>query len=215
MRTRISEWKLSVDALGKAPATAERVVLEVKQPYQNHNGGQLAFGKDGFLYVALGDGGYRHDPHGNSQNLGVLLGKVLRLDVTARTKGGYGIPPDNPFVATKGARPEIWAYGLRNPWRFSFDPYGRLVAGDVGQDTWEEIDVIRAGENLGWNVREARHCFEPKESCRTDGLVEPVFEYGRELGQWPFLISSFGRDEAGELYLLDYGGGALYRLAAA
>jgi glucose/arabinose dehydrogenase len=267
MRTRVSEWKLSAEALGKEKAGAERIVLEVKQPYQNHNGGQVAFGKDGFLYVALGDGGFRGDPHGNGQNLGVLLGKVLRLDVNERSKGGYGIPPDNPFVARKGARPEIWAYGLRNPWRFSFDLYGRIVAGDVGQDTWEEIDVIRAGENLGWRLREARHCFDPKENCPTAGLVEPVFEYGREsgssvtggyvyegtaipelkghyvfgdfvsgrvwamklsgpdlaspelasareLGQWPFLVSSFGRDETGELYLLDYNGGALYRLVA-
>lgn len=266
MRTRVSEWRLPADALGKATAAAERVVLEVQQPYQNHAGGQLAFGADGFLYVAVGDGGYRGDPHGNGQNLGALRGKLLRLDVAGRAEGGYGVPRDNPFVGKKGTRPEIWAYGLRNPWRFSFDPHGRIVTGDVGQDTWEEIDVVRAGDNLGWNLREGRHCFDGKAHCRTEGLVDPVFEYGREsgasvtggyvytgtdvpelqgeyvfgdfvsgrvwamklpgpflasselasareLGQWPFLVSSFGRDEAGELYLLDYAEGSLYRLA--
>jgi glucose/arabinose dehydrogenase len=266
MRTRISEWKAEAASLGKGRASGERIVLEVEQPYQNHNGGQLAFGNDGFLYVALGDGGFRADPHGHAQNLGTLLGKILRIDIGGRSEGGYGIPTDNPFVGVKGARAEIFAYGLRNPWRFSFDPHDRLVVGDVGQDTWEEIDLVGRGENLGWNAREARHCFDPKEGCRTQGLVEPVLEYGREagtsitggyvytgkdvpelegeyvfgdfvsgnvwaaklpgpylaskelveprhLGKWPFLISSFGRDETGELYLLDFAGGALYRLA--
>src|SRR6185503_832408 len=122
----------------------------------------------------------RADPHGNGQNLDTLLGKMLRIDANAQP--GYAIPPDNPFLHQPGARPEIWAYGLRNPWRFSFDPRGRLIAGDVGQDRFEEVDIVTRGDNYGWNVREATHCFSPADGCASAGMVDPIFEYGRDAG---------------------------------
>jgi glucose/arabinose dehydrogenase len=181
LRTRISEWSWRADTSGKQQATQKRVLLEIDQPYKNHDGGQVAFGPDGYLYIGMGDGGSRADPQGNGQNLGSLLGKMLRIDVSSAT--GYTVPADNPFLKTPGARPEIWAYGLRNPWRFSFDPKGRLIAADVGQDSFEEVDIVTAGANMGWKVREGRHCFEPRDGCPTDGMVDPIFEYGRELGQ--------------------------------
>jgi glucose/arabinose dehydrogenase len=180
MRTRISEWQLPLEALGKAPAQLKRVLLEIEQPYANHDGGQVAFGPDGYLYIGMGDGGSRADPHQNGQNLGSLLGKMLRIDVNAQP--GYAVPADNPFVSTPGARPEIWAYGMRNPWRFSFDPKGRLIAADVGQDLYEEVDIVAAGDNQGWGLREATHCFPPAESCATAGMIDPIFEYGRDAG---------------------------------
>ncbi len=179
MRTRISEWTWAPGpVLGK-----ERVLLEVDQPYVNHDAGQLAFGPDGFLYVGLGDGGSGGDPENRAQNPGVLLGKILRLDVD-RPSGGkpYGIPPDNPWVKDPAYAPEIWAIGLRNPWRYSFDPKGRLIVADVGQDAWEEISFVRAGANMGWKHREGGHCFEPSTGCRTAGLDEPWLEYGRKDG---------------------------------
>ncbi len=181
LRTRISEWHWPLEAVGKAQATQKRVLLEIPQPFKNHDGGQLAFGSDGFLYIGMGDGGSRRDPQGHGQNLESLLGKILRIDVDAAP--GYGVPGDNPFTKTPGAKPEIWAYGLRNPWRFSFDPKGRLIAADVGQDSYEEVDIVSAGANMGWKVREASHCFFPAEGCPTAGLVEPIFEYGRDAGQ--------------------------------
>jgi glucose/arabinose dehydrogenase len=183
MRTRVAEWHVSPARIGSEAAKERRVILEVAQPYANHNGGGLAFGPDGMLYIGLGDGGFRDDPRGHGQNLGSLLGKMLRIDVVLKDVGKeYAIPNDNPFLRTSGAKPEIFAYGLRNPWRYSFDPKGRLVAGDVGQDDWEEISIVPRGKNLGWKVREGAHCFAPKEGCRTSGLVDPLFEYGRALG---------------------------------
>jgi len=181
LRTRVSEWELPRDELGKRAARHVRTLLEVDQPYSNHDGGQVAFGPDNYLYIGMGDGGSRGDPQNASQNLGSLLGKMLRIDVDA--KPGYAVPADNPFVSTPGARPEIWAYGLRNPWRFSFDPKQRLIAGDVGQDSFEEIVWVGAGENHGWKVREAAHCYSPPDGCDTRGLVDPIFEYGRAAGQ--------------------------------
>jgi glucose/arabinose dehydrogenase len=158
---------------------SEAVLLEVPQPFGNHNGGQIAFGPDGYLYVALGDGGSADDPEGNGQDLSTLLASILRLDVSGE---GYAVPPDNPFVDTPGARPEIYAYGLRNPWRFSFDrATGDLWAGDVGQDRWEEVDRIVAGANYGWNVMEGFECFEPSD-CDARGLEPPRAAYGREDG---------------------------------
>ncbi len=180
LRTRISEWRLPVSALGRERARLERVLLEIEQPYRNHDGGQVAFGPDGYLYIGMGDGGHRADPQGHGQNLSSLLGKMLRIDVDARPR--YAVPRDNPFVGRPGVKPEIWAYGLRNPWRFSFDPKGRLVAADVGQDLFEEIDIVSAGDNLGWVVREAAHCFSPAAGCPSDGFVDPIFEYGRHDG---------------------------------
>jgi glucose/arabinose dehydrogenase len=176
--TRLLQLRTDPQAL--TPPVVEAVILEVAQPYQNHDGGQLAFGPDGRLYLALGDGGYRADPHDHGQNLGSLLGKILRLDVDSATP--YAIPEDNPFRSREGARPEIWAYGLRNPWRFAFEPGGRMVVGDVGQDLWEEIDVVQAGDNLGWRLREADACFDPPQGCPTEGLVDPIWKYGREEG---------------------------------
>jgi glucose/arabinose dehydrogenase len=167
----------------RADPGSQRLVLQVDQPFANHNGGQLAFGPDRLLYIALGDGGGGGDPEGNGQSLGTLLGKLLRID--PRPAGGrpYRVPSGNPFVGRGGARPEIWAYGLRNPWRFSFDPAaGDLWIGDVGQNTWEEVDHEPAGSggrNYGWNRREGRHAFEGE---RPAGAVDPVIEYGREGG---------------------------------
>jgi glucose/arabinose dehydrogenase len=168
---------------GRPDGASRRNVLTVAQPYPNHNGGQLAFGPDGYLYIALGDGGSAGDPHGYGQSLGTLLGKILRI--SPRPSGGrpYGIPPDNPFVRRAGARPEIWDYGLRNPWRFSFDAAtGDLWIGDVGQDTWEEIDhepARRGGRNYGWNRLEGSH---PYQGEAPSGAVAPVLEYSHQDG---------------------------------
>ena len=178
--SRIEEWKAATP-FAAAPPSRVRTVLELEQPYANHNGGHLAFGPDGMLYVGFGDGGFRADPHGNGQRLDALLGKMLRLDVDS-TDQGYAVPRDNPLVKKDGARPEIWAYGLRNPWRYSFDPKGRLIVADVGQDAFEEVGFLGAGDNAGWVLREGRHCFQPKEGCPTEGLREPFVEYGRDDG---------------------------------
>ena len=164
--------------------TTERVLLTVDQPYANHNGGQLAFGPDGFLYMGLGDGGSAGDPHDNGQNPDTLLGKILRIDVDAGD-GAYGIPGDNPFVDGGGV-PEAFLIGLRNPWRFSFDRATRLLwIADVGQNAAEEIDridpVADVGANLGWDVMEASQCFQTTD-CSTDGLILPITEYGRDQG---------------------------------
>ncbi len=182
--TVIEEWKVAPGAdLRTARPEAVRVLLEVAQPYPNHDAGQLAFGPDGMLYVGLGDGGYRADPHDNGQKPSALLGKMLRISVEPEGGRPYGVPADNPFVGKEGFRPELWALGLRNPWRYSFDGKGRLWVADVGQDRFEELDVVERGRNYGWKVREGRHCFEPGEGCRTEGLVDPVYEYDREDGQ--------------------------------
>ena len=149
-----------VDASGDIDETTEEVLLQVNQPFANHNGGQLAFGQDDLLYIALGDGGSSRDPQGNGQNLGTKLGKILRIDVSGAT--GYTIPASNPFVGTPGAEEEIYAYGLRNPWRFSFDTAtGNLWAADVGQGDWEEVDQIISGGNYGWNIMEGYQCTPP------------------------------------------------------
>ncbi|MFC6536392.1 PQQ-dependent sugar dehydrogenase [Nonomuraea salmonea] len=175
--THVTEW-----AYDGSKATARRDVLKVDQPYANHNGGQLAFGPDGHLYIALGDGGSGGDPEGNGQDLGTLLGKILRID--PRGDEPYAVPRDNPFVGRSGARPEIWAYGLRNPWRFTFDrESGDLWIGDVGQNAWEEVDREPAGSkggaNYGWNLREGRSPFRDGEAA---DLVEPVIVYSLQEG---------------------------------
>ncbi|HYV45161.1 MAG TPA: PQQ-dependent sugar dehydrogenase [Myxococcaceae bacterium] len=183
--TVIEEWRVPPGAdLRTAHPKAERRLLTQAQPYQNHKAGQLAFGPDGFLYVGFGDGGFADDPERNGQNPKTWLAKMLRIDVD-RAEGGkaYAVPADNPFVGKDGWLPEIWALGLRNPWRYTFDPKGRLVVADVGQNLWEEIDLVERGANLGWSVREGRHCFRPKEDCPTQGLVEPIAEYGHDEGQ--------------------------------
>ncbi len=170
---------------------SERVLLTVNKPASNHNGGNIAFGPDGFLYIGLGDGGGGGDPQENGQNPMRLLGKMLRIDVDS-AQLPYGIPSDNPFAGTPrcnaggtGAQncPEIYALGLRNPWRWSFDRQtGELWLGDVGQSSFEEIDVIQRGGNYGWDIREGAHCFEPSSGCQTAGLIDPVAEYGRSTG---------------------------------
>ncbi len=241
---------------GQADPDSELVVLEVPQPYSNHNGGAIHFGADGYLYAALGDGGSAGDPLGNGQDPGTLLGSILRIDpATASSYGNYSVPDDNPFLGVSGFRDEIWAFGFRNPWRFSFDrETGDLWAGDVGQRGYEEIDLVKRGLNYGWNVMEGFHCYPPSvSSCEQDGLEPPLAEYpltsgncsvtggyvyrgsrvpslrgaylygdfcsgriwglvydGQEVSDNRLLldsslrISSFGEDEAGELYILSF-----------
>jgi glucose/arabinose dehydrogenase len=189
--TRVVERRVSPEDPDRADASFEREILYVAQPYSNHNGGLILFGPDGKLYIGLGDGGSGGDPHGNGQNLACLLGKLLRIDVDAAPAPGkaYAIPPDNPFADGRGrARPEIWAYGLRNPWRYSFDrATGDLYIADVGQNLWEEVDVApaarRGGENYGWNVMEGLHPFRrPRGGGPAPALVAPVVEYGHDAG---------------------------------
>ena len=183
-RSVVSRFNLDGEQPQLADRQSEVIITEIEQPFSNHNGGQLAFGPDGYLYIGLGDGGSGGDPQGNGQNLGTLLGSILRIDVSGLSApGDYQIPPDNPFVNTAGARPEIWAYGFRNPWRFSFDPEtGLLWAGDVGQATWEEIDIVTEGGNYGWNIMEGLHCYSPAASCDQSGLTLPLAEYDHSHG---------------------------------
>ena len=163
---------------------SELVIIEVEQPYSNHNGGAIRFGPDGMLYLGYGDGGSGGDPRGHGQNLATLLGSLIRIDVRdASADAPYAIPPDNPFAGVEGARAEIWAYGLRNPWRMAFDAEtGALWAGDVGQREIEEIDRIEPGGNYGWNRLEGTRCYEPSQGCDRTGTVLPVAEYTHNLG---------------------------------
>jgi glucose/arabinose dehydrogenase len=254
--TVVARYRLGADPDLADPGSGE-TLLAVPQPFANHNGGQLAFGPDGLLYVGLGDGGGAGDPFGNAQNLGTLLGKILRLDVEAGI-APYAIPPGNPFGN------EIWALGLRNPWRFSFDrSTGDLYLGDVGQAAVEEVDFQPAaspgGQNYGWDIMEGSNCFGTTVCDRT-GLTLPVFEYGHAGGDcsvtggfvyrgqafpglqgiyllgdfcsgrihgvrragagWegtllldtPLSISTFGEDEAGNLFVADFGTGDIYQV---
>jgi uncharacterized protein (TIGR03437 family) len=260
--TVIARYRVSPGNRDQADAGSEQVILTQRQPFANHNGGQIRFGPDGYLYIGLGDGGSGGDPQGNGQSTRSLLGKLLRIDVET-DQARYRIPPDNPFAGGSSGLPEIWAYGLRNPWRFSFDRETHdLWIGDVGQDRAEEIDFApassRGGENYGWNLMEGLQCFRP--GCSTTGLIQPVLEYTRGEGvsvtggfvyrgqRWPALrgiyfygdygsgriwgirrengrfsnrlilasglnISTFGEDQAGELYLGQHGtNGAIYRV---
>ena len=253
--TVVAEYRASGDP--NHSGRKERIILIVEQPHGNHNGGMIAFGPDGHLYVGMGDGGAGGDPQNRGQNRRDLLGKMLRLDVDRGTP--YAIPSDNPYAAG-GGRPEIYALGFRNPWRFSFDRRtGRLWAADVGQNSWEEVDLVERGGNYGWRVMEGAHCFSPSQGCSAEGLERPVAEYanaGRRCsitggyvyrgaavpslrGTYVFgdycsgevfglngagsrsagpagrpevllstghRISSFGEDEAGELYVVGHGG---------
>jgi glucose/arabinose dehydrogenase len=161
-RTVISRFKVSQDDPNKADPESELILLEVEQPYSNHNGGQISFGPDGYLYISLGDGGSGGDPLNAGQDLTMLLGSLLRIDVDKISGGrNYAIPDDNPFKDnSEGFKEEIYAYGLRNVWRFSFDNQNRLWAADVGQNKWEEINIIEKGKNYGWRIMEGKHCFE-------------------------------------------------------
>ncbi|HSG82075.1 MAG TPA: PQQ-dependent sugar dehydrogenase, partial [Gemmatimonadota bacterium] len=177
--TRIERYRVSGDP-NVAQPDGDRVIFELDQPFGNHNGGLIAFGPDGMLYIGLGDGG--GDPQGNGQNVNTLLGALLRIDVDGGVP--FAVPPDNPFVGIDG-RDEVWAYGLRNPWRFSFDKVGgNLYIADVGQNSWEEVNAVAwdaGGVNYGWNRMEGRHCYGAS-SCDTNGLMLPVLEYGHSQG---------------------------------
>jgi glucose/arabinose dehydrogenase len=265
----IAEYKVSATNADLADANSERQLLVVPQqndlsgqPFPNHKGGQLAFGPDdGLLYIGLGDGGGAGDPFGNGQNTNTRLGKILRIGVDPVNGQPYTLPADNPFL--NGQAPEIFAFGLRNPWRFSFDRGGsrQLFVGDVGQSNWEEVDIVTRGGNYGWNIMEGDQCFNPSSGCPMVNLMLPITEYDHSMnrtaiiggfvyrgvafpnlvgtyifgdltsgevwglkqdnsGAWQrslllkhnLTVSSFGQDAAGELYLLDYGNGIVYRL---
>ena len=261
--TVISRFTASTDPDAAAPAS-EQQVLTIVQPFTNHNGGQLAFGPDGYLYIGMGDGGSAGDPFNNGQDSLTLPGKMLRVDVSSPA-GGYSIPPGNPFVGNAAFRPEIWALGLRNPWRFSFDRQtGDLFIADVGQGVYEEVNFQAAasigGENYGWNIMEGMHCYNAA-SCDQTGLTLPIAEYDHSRGDcavtggfvyrgtlypalqgtylygdycsgriWGLkitgtnvenrlliesglLISSFGEDEDGNVYVADHRSGGIYRIA--
>lgn len=260
----LAEFRVSANP-NRADPASRRVLLAIPDFAPNHNGGMVTFGPDGYLYVGTGDGGGGGDPERNGQNINALLGKLLRLDVDDGQP--YAIPRDNPFVGRTDARPEIWAYGLRNPWRFSFDrATGDLYIGDVGQNLWEEIDFQPAGSaggaNYGWSIMEGLHCYRPATGCDPSGLTPPIAEYGHDAGcaviggyvyrgvAYPLLdgtylygdycsgriwglsrtsdgawqvqlllranaqLSSFGEDEAGEVYVVAVDSGVIYRLTA-
>lgn len=198
-------------------SSEEKVLLKIDKPYRNHNAGQLAFGPDGYLYIGTGDGGSGGDPHGNGQNLKAWLGKMLRIDVD-RTEPPlpYAIPPDNPFMGGNALK-EIFAYGIRNPWRFSFDRQtGDLWVGDVGQNLLEEIDIVEKGQNYGWKVMEANICFNPPQGCSTKGLTLPIHQYGRTEGisvTGGFVYRGKALPEFNGIYIYgDYGSGKIWGL---
>nr|MDO8109591.1 PQQ-dependent sugar dehydrogenase [Candidatus Sigynarchaeota archaeon] len=185
LRTVFSRFSINQSDASLANASSELLLLSIAQPFQNHNGGQLAFGPDGFLYIGMGDGGSAGDPFGNGQNKSTLLGKILRIDVDGKNGSlNYGVPLSNPFSGNvQGFQKEIFAFGLRNPWRFSFDNLtGDLWCADVGQDAWEEVDVIVAGGNYGWNIMEGNHCYAPSSGCNSTGLMLPAWEYSHNQG---------------------------------
>ncbi|MBR9773630.1 MAG: PQQ-dependent sugar dehydrogenase [Cytophagales bacterium] len=183
-RSVISRFNLSSTNPDEADPNSELVLLEYEQPYGNHNGGQIAFGPDYYLYIGVGDGGKSGDPHGHGQNRSTLLGNILRIDVDQENGAmPYSIPDDNPFAGnTEGFKEEIYAYGMRNPWRFSFDTAtDQLWVADVGQNSYEEIDIVKNGGNYGWNTMEGFHCFKADE-CNQENLELPIWEYDRDEG---------------------------------
>jgi glucose/arabinose dehydrogenase len=184
LRTVIARYKATTAASNQADPQSEVLLLTFNQPYENHNGGAIQFGQDGLLYIATGDGGSGGDPQNNAQNLKSYLGKILRVNVDATDKRNYGIPSDNPYAANnEGFLPEIYASGLRNPWRISFDTgTGRLFVGDVGQNKREEIDIITKGGNYGWRLKEGIDCYNPSSNCNAAGLIGPIHDYSQENG---------------------------------
>lgn len=225
-RSVIARYAVSASDPNVADRDSEVVLLEVEQPHKFHNGGQLAFGPDGYLYIIFGDGGFSGDPSGHGQNRQTLLGNMLRIDVdTPSGDKPYSIPPDNPFVGnTEGFHEEIWAWGFRNPWRFSIDPVtGWLWSADNGEDNYEEIALVEKGQNHGWKIREGQSCFSPTINCTTDGLTDPIFAYGGDSGrrsviggyvyrgqQNPELrgMYIYGDHVIGRIWALDYDGSA-------
>ncbi|MCO6458873.1 MAG: PQQ-dependent sugar dehydrogenase [Pirellulaceae bacterium] len=181
----VSRFRVSADNPNQADPDSEEELLRIPQPFWNHNGGTLVFGPDGYLYIGLGDGGAANDPQDNGQNLATWLGSILRIDVDRHDMGkAYAVPPDNPFVDRPGAQPEIWAYGLRNVWRMSFDPEtGLCWAGDVGQNLWEEINLIERGGNYGWRVREGLHPFAASGHKPPGKPIDPIWEYHHDIGK--------------------------------
>ncbi len=215
-RVVISEFVLDPEDAAKT-AASERTILDIPQPFWNHNGGTVLFGPDGMLYASIGDGGAAADPLDHGQNLGSVLAAVVRLDIDGRADGeAYRVPADNPFVDREGARPEIWAYGLRNVWRMSFDrETGDLWAGDVGQNKYEEIDLVVKGGNYGWNRREGFHAFREGDPAPADPYLDPLVEYPRNEGVSVTGGHVYrGADEAmqGVYLYADYGFGTIWGL---
>lgn len=213
-QTVISRFKVNAQA---ADPSSETILLTFDQPFTNHNGGQIAFGAEGFLYIATGDGGSSGDPQNYAQNRASLLGKMLRIDVNSTSKGNYGIPKDNPYVGnTQGFREEIYAYGLRNPWRFSFDSVTKdLWTGDVGQNKVEEIDLIIKGGNYGWKVKEGNSCYSG--DCSQANLIAPVWEYqqgsdGRSVTGGIVYRGKKYTDLVGKYFCGDYVSGKIWAL---
>lgn len=218
-RTVISRFSVTSSNTNQANPASELVLLEYDQPYSNHNGGQISFGPDGYLYIAVGDGGSGGDPQGNGQNRKTLLGSILRIDIDQKDGAmQYSIPEDNPFANnSEGFKEEIYAYGLRNPWRFSFDSAnGQLWTGDVGQNKFEEVDIIKKGGNYGWNTMEGLHCFKPAD-CNKDGLELPIWEYDHSEGDISitggFVYQGSSMNELKGLYIYaDYVSGRIWSL---
>jgi glucose/arabinose dehydrogenase len=219
-RTVIARYFVTPGNPNVADKSSEFILLQIAQPFANHKGGQLAFGPDGYLYIGMGDGGSGGDPFGNAQNHSVLLGKILRIDVNSPSAGrNYSIPTDNPFAGnTLGYGEEIYAYGFRNPWRFSFDSAtGKLWVGDVGQDRLEEIDVVEKGKNYGWNTMEGSLCYNPPSGCNETGLDLPLYEYDHSLGS-AIIGGSVYRGSTlqalvGSYVYGDYGSGLIWALS--
>jgi glucose/arabinose dehydrogenase len=225
LRTVVARYHVLPNNADRADSSSEFKIIEINQPFTNHNGGMLAFGPDGKLYMGMGDGGSANDPDTNGQHRTTLLGKMLRIDVDDTTVSThYKIPPDNPFAGNpSGWREEIWALGMRNPWRWSFDLDGTLWVGDVGQDTREEVDIITKGGNYGWNIMEGTICRPPTTACDMTGLVLPIKDYPHSLGiaitggyvyrgyRTPFLTGAYIYADygSGRIWMLRYVNGAI------